>query len=362
MGHEPERDLFRLILGITTIVLLIVLSLWIMRPFLPAVTWATMVAVATWPMMTAVQRRLRGKRWLATLVMTLAILLVFVVPFSLAIGTLVVNMDEITGWVKSLDASALETPPDWVAGIPGIGAKLDSAWREMGPSSDLSGKVAPYAADLVSWFLGQLGSLGAIVIQFLVMVGITALLYAKGETAAGGVMRFARRLAGERGAGAVLLAAGAIRGVALGVIVTAIAQSVLGGIGLAVAGVPYAALLTAAMFMLAVMQIGPSPVLVCAVIWVFWKGDTSWGVALLVWSILVSALDNVLRPILIRKGADLPLLLIFSGVVGGLIAFGLVGIFIGPIVLAVSYTLVSAWVDSAPQAGGSQEPAAASRD
>jgi predicted PurR-regulated permease PerM len=351
MAQEPDRDLFRLILSITTIVLLIVLSLWIMKPFLPAVIWATMVVVATWPMMLAAQRRLWGKRWLATLVMTLAMLLVFVIPFSLAIGTLVVNMDEITAWVKSLDVSALETPPEWVARIPGVGAKLDSLWRETAPSIDLGGKVAPYAAGLVSWFLGQLGSLGSIVVQFLVMVGVSALLYAKGETAAGGVMRFARRLAGERGAGAVVLAAGAIRGVALGVVVTAIAQSVLGGIGLAVAGVPYAALLTAAMFMLAVAQIGPLPVLVCSVIWVFWKGDTGWGVALLVWSILVSAMDNVLRPILIRKGADLPLLLIFSGVIGGLMTFGLVGIFIGPIVLAVSYTLVAAWTNDSTRTG-----------
>jgi len=351
MAHEPERDLFRLILSITTIVLLITLSIWITRPFLPAATWATMVAVATWPMMLAVQRRLWGKRWLATLVMTLAMLLIFVIPFSLAIGTLVVNMDEITTWVKSIDVSALETPPEWVARIPGIGVKLDSAWREFGPSADLSRRVAPFAADLVSWFLGQLGSLGSIIVQFLVMVGISALLYAKGEIAASGVMRFARRLAGERGEGAVKLAAGAIRGVALGVVVTAIAQSVLGGIGLAVVGVPYAALLTAAMFMLAVAQIGPAPVLVCAVIWVFWKGETGFGIGLLVWTLLVTSLDNVLRPMLIRKGADLPLLLIFTGVIGGLMTFGLVGILIGPIVLAVSYTLVSAWTnDTSPRA------------
>jgi len=350
MGHEPERDLFRLILGITTIVLLIVLSLWITKPFLPAVTWATMVAVATWPMMLALQRRLWNKRWLATLVMTLALLLVFVIPFSLAIGTLVVHMDEITAWVKSIDVSALETPPDWVAKIPGVGARIDSAWRELAPSADLGGKIAPYAAGLVSWFLGQLGGLGSILLQFLLTVAITAIFYAKGETAAGGLLRMARRLAGERGEGAVRLAAGAIRGVALGVIVTALAQSVLGGIGLAVVGVPYAALLTAAMFMLAVAQIGPAPVLVCAVIWVFWKGDTGWGIGLSVWTLIVTGMDNFLRPMLIKKGADLPLLLILTGVIGGLMTFGLVGIFIGPIVLAVSYTLVAAWVKEAPSA------------
>ena len=345
MTHEPQRDLFRLLLSITLIGLLVVTSLWVLKPFLPALIWATMVAVATWPMMLAVQARLWRKRWLAVLVMTLGMLLVFVVPFSLAIGTLVVNLDEITGWVKSFDPHALQTPPEWVAKIPWVGERIASAWRELAPSGDLGKKVAPFAADLVSWFLGQLGGLGSIILQFLITVGISALLYAKGETAAGGVLGFARRIGGERGEGAVRLAGQAIRGVALGVVVTALAQSVLGGIGLAVAGVPYAALLTAAMFMLAVAQIGAGPVLVCAVIWVFWKGDTSWGIALAVWSVLVMAMDNVLRPFLIKKGADLPLLLIFVGVIGGLLAFGLVGIFIGPIVLAVSYTLVSAWME-----------------
>jgi predicted PurR-regulated permease PerM len=346
MTHEPQRDLFRLILSITLIGLLLVLSLWILKPFLPALIWATMVAVATWPMMLAVQARLWRRRGLAVTVMTLGMLLVFVVPSALAIGTLVVHLDDITGWVKSIDLHALQTPPGWVARLPWVGAKLDAMWREMAPSGELGAKVAPYAASLVSWFLGQLGSLGSIVLQFLVTVGITALLYAKGEVAAGGIRGFARRIGGDRGEGAVVLAGQAIRGVALGVVVTAIAQSVLGGIGLAIVGVPYAAVLTAAMFLLAVMQIGAGPVLICAVIWVFWKGDTSWGIALSVWSVLVMGLDNFLRPYLIKKGADLPMLLILSGVIGGLMAFGLVGIFIGPIVLAVSYTLVTAWMDA----------------
>jgi len=197
----------------------------------------------------------------------------------------------------------------------------------------------------VSWFAAQVGGFGAVVIQFLLTVAITALLYAKGEIAAGGVLACARKIGGERGAGVVVLAGQAIRGVAMGVVITAVAQSVMGGVGLVVVGVPYAAVLTAVMFMLAVAQIGAAPVLVCAVIWLFWKGETGWAVGLLVWTILVSLLDNVLRPILIKKGADLPVLLILVGVIGGLIAFGLVGIFIGPIVLAVSYTLIAAWVD-----------------
>lgn len=362
MSREPQPDLFRPILVITILGLLIALSFWILKPFLPALIWATMVAVATWPMMLAVQARLWRRRWLAVLVMTVGMLLVFVIPFSLAIGTLVAHTDDITGWVKSVDVHALETPPDWVARIPVGGGQLDSAWRDIASTADLGGKVAPYAAALGTWFLGQLGGFGAVLLQFLLTVGITALLYAKGEIAARGVLRCARRIGGDRGEGAVVLASQAIRGVALGVVVTALAQSILGGIGLAIVGVPYAAVLTAVMFMLAVAQIGAGPVLACAVIWVFWKGDTGWGIALLVWTIIVTGMDNVLRPILIRKGADLPLILIFVGVIGGLISFGLVGLFIGPIVLAVSYTLIAAWIDEAPQIDPSNSTPPAMRD
>ena len=110
-----------------------------------------------------------------------------------------------------------------------------------------------------------------------------------------------------------------------------------------------AAVLTAIMFMLALAQIGAVPVLVCALAWLWWKDATAWFFALLVWTVVVGSLDNVLRPILIRKGADLPLLLIFAGVIGGLFAFGLLGLFVGPVILAVAYTLLDAWVAEAPQ-------------
>jgi predicted PurR-regulated permease PerM len=151
-------------------------------------------------------------------------------------------------------------------------------------------------------------------------------------------------LAGARGEHSVSLAGQALRGVALGVVVTALVQSVLGGIGLVVAGVPFAAVLTAAMFMLAIAQIGPILVLVPSVTWLYYQGSPGWGTFLLLWSLVVGTMDNFLRPVLIKRGADLPLLLIFAGVVGGLVAFGLIGIFVGPVVLAVAHTLLSAWV------------------
>jgi len=178
------------------------------------------------------------------------------------------------------------------------------------------------------------------IVQFLLTVIIAAILYSNGETAAAGVRSFARRLAGQRGEEAAVLAARAIRGVALCVVVTAIMQATLSGIGLAVTGVPAAALLTGMTFMLCLAQIGPIPVLIPAVIWLFWKDGALWGSILLVFAVLAVALDSFVRPVLIRKGADLPLILIFAGVIGGLIAFGIIGLFIGPAVLAVTFTLL----------------------
>jgi predicted PurR-regulated permease PerM len=132
--------------------------------------------------------------------------------------------------------------------------------------------------------------------------------------------------------------------VALGVVVTAIVQSTAAGIGLAVSGIPYVTVLTAVIFMLCIAQLGPILVLAPAVGWLYWSGDPVWGTVLLVWTVIVGALDNVLRPILIKRGADLPLLLIFAGVIGGLVSFGIIGLFVGPVILAVTYRLLESWV------------------
>jgi predicted PurR-regulated permease PerM len=344
---EAQHDLTRITFAVLFIIGLIATSLWILLPFLPAVIWATTLVVATWPVMLRVQRRLWDRRGLAVAVMTLALLLVFVVPFWLAIGTITENVSRIAGWVASLESFTVPPPPSWLDRLPLVGAGARKLWETVAATgiNELATKVAPYAGSVTGWFVSAVGSFGIVVVQFLLTVIVAAIMYAAGERAAAAVQRFGRRLAGERGEQSVRLAGQAIRGVALGVVVTALAQSILGGIGMAIAGVPFAAVLTAVMFMLCIAQLGPGLVLVPAVIWLYWSGDAGWGTFLLLWSLVVGSLDNALRPFLIRRGADLPLLLILSGVIGGLIAFGLVGIFLGPVVLAVPYTLLQAWTD-----------------
>jgi predicted PurR-regulated permease PerM len=209
--------------------------------------------------------------------------------------------------------------------------------------------VSPYASKTGKWLLAQFGGLGGMLLQFFLVVLIAAIFYSSGEQAAQMARSVGRRLAGERGEGSVVLAGQAIRAVALGVGVTAILQTGLGGLGLVIAGVPFAAILSALMLMLCIAQAGPGFVMFPAVAWMYWQGDNNaWATFLLVWSMIVTTMDNFVRPMLIRRGADLPLLLIFVGVIGGLLSFGLIGIFVGPVALAVTYTLAKAWVEEVP--------------
>jgi predicted PurR-regulated permease PerM len=363
MEQGLQRDLTRTVFAILIIVGLIAAAVWILRPFLAATVWATMIVVTTWPILRALQSRLWGKRWLATTIMTVALLLVFVIPLSAAIGTIVSNADTIMNWANQVSDVKLPPPPEFVDRIPVIGEKGAKVWREYADkgSEELAEIVKPYAARVTSWFVAEVGSFGLVALQFLLTVVVSAILYTSGDHAARWVRRFGRRLAGEPGDRVVRLAGQAIRGVALGVVVTAFVQSVLGGIGLAIAGVPFAAVLTAVMFMLALAQIGAVPVLLGGLGWLWWQGNTGWFVALLVWTIVVGSLDNILRPVLIKRGADLPLLLIFAGVIGGLFAFGLLGLFVGPVLLAVGYTLLDAWVSEEPDTEGPSSTKAARR-
>jgi predicted PurR-regulated permease PerM len=240
-------------------------------------------------------------------------------------------------------------PPAWLQDIPLVGDQLTTAWAGIASSEgpELMQKIRPYAGRLADWFIGAVGSFGLVLMQFLLTVAISAIFYSMGERAAAFAVRFGARLAGDRGMRSVILAGLAIRGVALGVVVTAFVQSMIGATALFVTGVPYASILSALLFMLCIAQLGPALVLIPAVIWMYSTGTTGAATALLVLSVIAISIDNLLRPVLIRRGVDLPLLLILSGVIGGLMAFGLIGLFLGPTVLAVAYTLLDAWVAEA---------------
>lgn len=340
-----QFDLARLILAIIAICGLMLASLWILSPFFTAIIWATMIVVACWPLMLRLQALLRGRRGLAVTVMTLLMLAVFIVPLLLATSTIIDNAATLLGWAKMAAAFELPPPPAWVSAIPLVGERLAELWaglREAGLDS-LIKSAAPYAGRGAQWLAAQAGNVGLLLLHFLLTVVIAAILFAQGEAGAHKLLVLANRVGGERGEEVLRLAAAATRGVAISVVGTALVQTVLAGAGLAIAGVPFAGLLTAAALILCIAQLGPGLVLVPAVIWLYWSGESGWGSFLLVWSIFAMTVDNFVRPALVRFGADLPLLLIFAGVIGGTLSIGLVGLFVGPVVLAVTWRLFEAW-------------------
>jgi predicted PurR-regulated permease PerM len=339
-------DITRILFAVVAIGGLIAASFWVLRPFLPATIWAVMIVIATWPEMRMIERRLWGRRSLAVVVMTLLMLAVILVPVGIAVVTIVERAEEIAAFTRSLTHLSVPAPPAWVKDLPVGGERIATGWQNLASMrpEDLAPRATPYLLDVGRWLISQAGSVLALLVHLLLTLAVSALLYAQGETAAAWVLAFARRLAGGEGERAARLSAQAIRAIALGIVVTALFQSVFGGIGLAVTGVPHPALLTAIMFLLGVSQIGAVPVLIGAVIWLYWENQTLWGTVMLVWTAITGTLDNLVRPLLIRQGADLPLLLVFAGVLGGLLAFGIIGLFVGPVVLAVSYTLLVAWV------------------
>lgn len=350
MPAPLQRDLTRTLLGVLCIGVLIVAAVWIVRPFVAAAIWATTIVVVTWPVMLRTQARLWNYRVPAVASMIAMLVLLFVIPLTLAIGTLVANAGDIVDRIRSITSTPIPPPPQWIAELPFAGAALAAAWSDAS-ATGVEGFVAhlsPYAGGLTAWVFAEIGNAGYLIAQLVLIPVFAAFMYLYGERYASTLLRFGHRLAGSEGEALINLAGHAIRGVALGVGLTAVIQSALAGLGLAVAGVPFAGLITAVLLVLCIAQIGMLIVLIPAVIWVFWSGDPVWGTFLLVWSLAVSMLDIVLRPVLVSRSAELPLLLIFVGVIGGFVAFGLLGIFVGPVVLAVAYTFLKTWIAQAP--------------
>jgi predicted PurR-regulated permease PerM len=346
MHRTPSGDITRIVLLVLLVGLLLVGSFLTLLPFLGALIWATTIVVATWPLLMLVQQKAGGRRSVAVVVMMSLILLVLIVPLTLAISALVDAAGQSPAVAHDFMVRGLGEPPSWIASVPLVGDRVTLRWREIaagGPQA-LADFVRPYALSAAQWALSVTGGVGRLFVQFLLILILTGILYSQGETAASGALAIGRRIGEDRGERTIRLAGQAIRSVALGVIVTALVQSTLAGLGLWLCTVPHAGLLAAIIFVLGIAQLGPLPIMIPAIAWLYWVGSNGWGTVLVIWTIPVAALDNILRPILIRRGVQLPMLLIIAGVIGGLIGFGVLGLFIGPVILAATYTLTREWV------------------
>jgi predicted PurR-regulated permease PerM len=288
--------------------------------------------------------------------MTTLALLAVILPFAFAVSTLLDMAHRGPEFLADFLTRGIGPAPQWLGGIPVVGDELVVKWQALaaGGREGLIEAARPYLGAATQWLISITGGIGMVTVNILLTIALVAILYSQGEIAARGALAFGFRLGGERGMEVMRLAAQAVRSVALGVVVTALVQSVLTGIALWICGIPAAGVLAALVFILGIAQLGPLPVMLPAIAWLYWTDNFVWGTVLLVLAIPIGALDNVLRPILIRRGVQLPMLLIIAGVIGGLLGFGVMGLFVGPVILADSYTLVKAWVMDA--SASSTEP------
>ncbi|MCX8641836.1 MULTISPECIES: AI-2E family transporter YdiK [unclassified Gilliamella] len=345
-AENNTYDLLKLILNLLIIGLLIIITYRVVEPFLFGFFWAVMVVIATWPLMIKIQQKLFNKRWLSLLVMALILAFVCIIPFILIISSVAQNGHYLIEWARTLPHRELPTL-DWLSSLPMFGNELHQKWLEIiqTDGSELISDIQPYIGILVGWLLEQATNISIFIFHAGVMIIFSLLLFLKGESITKYVYVFANRLSKHYGKTTVTLAGQAIRAVALGVVVTAITLALIGGISFVLTNMPFPGILTLILFICCVAQIGPVIVMIGCIIWQFWDGNTISAIVLIFVAIILTTLDSVMRAYLIKKGADLPFLLILFGVIGGILAFGIMGLFIGPVVLALTYKLIESWVD-----------------
>jgi predicted PurR-regulated permease PerM len=348
---RPPGDITRIVLMVLFIAILLAGSFWTLLPFLGGMIWAATVVIATWPLLLQLREKTGKRPWLAVALMTGVTLLAVILPFGFAVSTLLDVAHRGPEVLGDIFTKGLGPAPEWLGKIPVAGRELVEKWNEIaaGGRDGLIEAARPYMGAAAHWAISVTGGIGIVAVNILLTIVLVAIFYSQGEIAARGALAFGFRLGGERGMEVMKLAAQAVRSVALGVVVTALVQSVLAGIALWICGIPKPAVFAALVFMLGIAQLGPLPIMLPAIGWLFWTDQPGWGTLLIVLAIPIGALDNVLRPILIRRGVQLPMLLIIAGVIGGLIGFGVMGLFVGPVLLAASYTLVKSWVAEGPK-------------
>ena len=350
-GNDFLKDRFieRVIL-LALLASLVFVCIQIVRPFIGPMLWGVIIAVATWHPYRKLSQLLGDRRILASVIVSLALLVVLVVPVLLLVDSLAEGVRGIAGLMRDLTSIKVPAPPDWVRGLPVIGMTLDDQWRQAMVDLPASlQQLQPYIGTAAGYSLSVGGGLVAAMIEFLVAIVFAAILLVTGEAGVQVLQRFVARIGGVHHLGLLDVAAQTIRGVAAGIIFTAFIQAVLLVLGLVVVGAPGPVLLGFLTFFLLVIQLPNWLVWLPVVVWLGYRGENALAIFLFIWrTFVVSTVDNFIRPYLISQGARLPLLLIFVGVIGGLFAYGFIGLFVGATLLGVGYTIFRSWLDEEP--------------
>jgi len=344
VSHRVER-----IAEIVGLALVVIGCFVVLRPFVSSLLWAAILCFSTWPMYLWLEKKLKGRRTMAAAIMTLLITLVLVVPFIVAGATLAENLSRLMETVRRVKEGDLPGPPEWLRQLPLIGPSLDAFWDSLTVSTD---KVTLFLkAHIRDWLLNYGLDIGEGVLQLSLSVFISFFFYRDGEYVAKSFASGFRRIAGEHTQRLLAVVGGTIKGVVYGLIGTSVAQGVLAGLGFKLAGVPSAFLLGLLTFFLSFIPGGAPMVWTSVTVWLFYSGATGWGVFMALWgATCLFVVDNVLRSYLISRDARLPFVLVFLGIIGGILAFGFIGLFLGPTLLATGYCLAREFISGGKSA------------
>lgn len=319
----------------------------VLRPFLAAILLAVVACVSTWPLYSWLLRKMKGRRSIASLTMTLSLSLLVILPLALVAYNLADNVTAFYDLVRQALESGPPEPPVWLKGLPVVGETVDAYWHLIATNHEEMVALEQRLLEPAKRFLltgGILLGQGVVVMSLAAFVSF--FFYRDGVA----LVRFLNiamdRVVGTHVENVLGIINNTMRSVMYGLLGTALAQGIVATIGFAIAGVPAALLLGVATAILSLVPVGPPLLWGSAAIWLFYQGEVGWGIFMLIWGFfLISSVDNVVKPLLISQGSNLPFILVLFGVMGGVLAFGFVGVFIGPTLLAVGLSLVQEWAD-----------------
>ena len=345
---RAQRTQVELWIGGTAVVVLGLLCLLVLRPFISAALWAVILCFTTWPLFLRLEDLLGGRRTLSALIATSLLAALIVVPVAILGATLADNVSALISASQKLIQEGPPSPPDWVASVPLIGSRFAGYWNYLNKSSSVRlqelATLLPAAKTIVLWG-GR--ALAEGIFQIILSLLIAFFFYRDGNAAANQLHAALHRIAGEKGDRLLDLAGATIRAVVYGILGTSLLQGVVASIGFAIAGVPGAVSLGFVTFLLSLVPGGPPMVAAPAAFWLYRQGSTAWAVFIMTWGVMVGTLDNVVKPFLISRGGSTPMILVMLGVLGGALAFGVIGMFLGPTLVALGYSLLEQWTVSA---------------
>ena len=326
--------------------ILIVGCFWVLRPFLTATLLAAVICISTWPIYAWLLRKMKGMKNIAALLMSFLLVVVIILPLSLVAYNLADSMPVFYDAIKQAVDDGTWEPPTWLTNIPIIGSAIDEYWHLLTTSREAMATLLKSLLEPAKDFLLAGGlMLGQGVVEMSLAAFVSFFFYRDGAALVHFLGVMMHKMVGAYAQKVFETIKHTVQGVMYGLLGTAVAQGFVATLGFFIAGIPGALALGVATALLSIVPIGPPIIWGGAAIWLFNQGMTGWGIFMLVWGLLlISSVDNVVKPLLISQGSNLPFILVLFGVGGGIVAFGFVGVFIGPTLLAVGYNLMQEWV------------------